>query len=264
MSNHLARVAVSLIAILAFTATGAEQPTNTPTWWQDYGIKFEGSTDSDLGSKQSAKGKAVTLGQLKDWAAGARDYLDSTLATEGGAGQLVKDGIASLEAGDPSAVASQQQFQTVLQPIYDRLIAAGYDTKASLAAHGAGADWASDYPWADAPTGLDGVALDLAAYAAWQLQQAAPADVTQAKLALSFDLSDSSLKVNFLRDRLGLGGKGKGGSGADEGSAKSGDEADGTAGKNGSANTLAGTLATTLASEDNHPALALVVLTPLE
>jgi hypothetical protein len=263
MKYRFSRALFGLLVLCSISMT-SEDRSSSPGWWQDYGIKFDDSATSTSYRNPTNNQSAVTIGQLKIWAIGARDYLDSTLSTDGGAGQIVTDAVAALDDSDPSLSASVAQFQNVMQPIYDRLIAAGFDTQASLQAHGAGAEWTSPYPWADAPVGPDDPAFDINAYAAWQSQQAVPANLGQAQLALSFDLSDFTIKTDLPGNGSGLGGKHNFGAGTDRDNAnETGDE---TSAKHGAATALASASPPAGADEANqtHAALALVVLTPLE
>jgi len=256
------------VAILAAVAIAADQPTTPPAWWPQYGITVGQPTASDAGTDQATNSTVVTVGQLTTWASGAKDYLDSSLTSVGGAGQPITDAINSLEAGDPTVNATGAQFQSVMQPIYDRLLAVGYDTKASLQANGAGADWASQYPWANASAGPDDPAFDADAYAAWQQQQAAPALVSQAQLALSFDLSTLSVTtINLPNNSPGLanntGQTQTIANGDANATAETGDGSKDTASAN-SVSAEGGILVESQPTVSDNPVLALVVLTPLE
>ncbi len=207
------------------------------------------------------------MGQLKDWALDTRDYLDSTLAADGGAGQSVTDAVNALDDSDPATPATVAQFRSVMQPIYDRLIAAGYDTKASLIAHGAGADWVFNYPWPDTPAGPNDLTFDADAYAAWFQQQANVVDLGQARLALSFDLSGLTLTAKVIGPADGgisIRKNGHAGNAAEVEATANGNDDSSTA-KNGSA-TIAkasGASAPAMQVVDNSE-LSLIVLTPLE
>jgi hypothetical protein len=264
MKKRFARVLLGLSIILTVAATAADRPATPPGWWEQYGITLGSSDELGTHLNYAKNNRLITIGQLKEWATGARDYLDNTLVTDGGAGQAVSDAVAALDDSDPSLSASVAQFQNVMQPIYDRLMATGFDTKANLQAHGAGAEWASAYPWAQAPARPDDPAFDADAYAAWQAQQAVPANLGQAQLALSFDLSDFTTKTDLPGNGSGLGGKHNFGAGTDRDNAnETGDE---TSAKHRASAASATALASAEADEANTTpaALALVVLTPLE
>lgn len=193
MKSRFARIVLGLTVTMAVAAIAADEPSAPPSWWQSYGIIFDQSTVSGL--SPSGGSTAVSIGQLKSWATDAANYLDDQLSQDGGAGQPVTDAIAALDDSDPSVNATAAQLQSVMQPIYDRLIAAGYNTKASLIANGAGADWSSNYPWATPPPGPGDPAYDPTAYSAWQQQQAANTTTGQVMLDLSFDFGNTTITV---------------------------------------------------------------------
>lgn len=267
MKNHCACAAFCLVAVLAVTATAADQPQSPPTWWQQYGITLEQPVDPDRNPNQLDDGTVVTVEELRNWATDAQNYLDDTLAADGGAGQLVADAIASLDDSDPAVPATVRQFQSVMQPIYDRLNAIGYDTQTGLQAYGATTDWNSKYPWPHIPAGSGDPAFDAGIYAIWQKQQAAPISFEQIKFALSFDLTDFTSMTKIVGPADGgiaLGKKPSSGNASDA-TGNLDIDADGAAAKNVLADSSMASSGSTLGMQTaDNSALALVVLTPLE
>lgn len=114
----------------------------------------------------------ANLGQLKHVAAQAREHLDATLP--GGAGTAVTTLVESF-TDDPETNFSPinlGQLKAVAKPFYDRLLAAGYDTKANLIARGYPATWTHSYPWDPATP---------------KAENYAPANIGQLKMVFSFD-----------------------------------------------------------------------------
>jgi hypothetical protein len=260
-----------LVILLAVGAMAAGQPAKLPAWWN-------GNTNPPAGPDETPPPlddwvhqpdrTAITYGQLKVVATHARDYLNSVLADVGGAGTKVDEALASLNdpttIPDDSAPAPQAQLQAITQPFYERLVAAGYDTKANLAASGLGADWASNFPWPDPPPGPDDAAYDANAYATWQQAQAAPANLGQLKVDFSFDLDSRTTKVALAGSQAGLSGK-SGTRTGDTAGSKAGDDEAGSLDK-GKAAVAGGKAGGNIAGSlvDDNAGLALIVLTPLE
>ena len=133
----------------------------------------------------------VNLGQLKHTATQAKKHLDEHLP--GGAGSEIHNLVAGVEPRtgqgytqeerdgfiqENYAPANLGQLKAVAKPFYDRLMGAGYDTKANLVARGYASNWAYDYPW-DPQTPVE--------------ENYAPANIGQLKMVFSFDLAVSEI-----------------------------------------------------------------------
>lgn len=157
-----------------------------PSWWSEVGtqiIEEEGEENNYA---------PANLGQLKHVAKMAKSYLDSNLA--GGSGTAVSSLVEGFVTGTtPEQIAANYaplnigQLKAVAKPFYDRLIEAGYDTKANLIERGL-TGWTHDYPW------------DPAAQAAQISDNYAPANLGQLKLVFSFDLTDFDVDQDGLPD----------------------------------------------------------------
>lgn len=155
---------------------------SNPTWWSDAATRI-----LDPASPQPANYAPVNVGQIKHVAAMARKYLDTALASVGGAGpaidSMVDSFVTQQGSTDPDAnytLANLGQIKNVAKPFYDRLIAIGYDTKANLIARGYPPGWAHDYPWI--PETL-------------QESNYVPANLGQLKMVFSFSLAGFNLST---------------------------------------------------------------------
>jgi hypothetical protein len=185
---------------LLFVAVAAFGDSLTwPAWLQNGGDAASANGDPAQSATwiNGDDSSPVTVSQLQWVAESARDYLEGELSSTGGAGADIDTLIAGFTDTDDSTPVTFAQLQEVAEPFYDRLIAAGFDTQASLAANGAGAGWESDYPWAEPPPGPGDPDYDESVYVAWQQAQDAPANLGELKLAFSFDLSGSTQTTIF-------------------------------------------------------------------
>lgn len=170
---------VFVLVLLLTTALAEGAP---PSWWTDdvAGTRIQNGGPSDNYAP-------LNLGQLKWVAKQAKKHLDLELGPIGGAGPAIDTLVASFtpqasqspedqaEAREKNyAPANLGQLKAVAKPFYDRLIAAGFNTKQNLIDHGA-AGWSFDYPWNPATA----VSANYA-----------PANLGQLKWAFAFDLGD--------------------------------------------------------------------------
>ncbi len=140
----------------------------------------------------------ANLGQLKYIAKQAKSHLDSNVV--GGAGTGISTLVGSFEPrtgqgytqpeidaflAENYAPINLGQLKYVAKPFYDRLLAAGYDTKANLIARGL-TGWTHDYPW-DPETPPE--------------ENYAPANLGQLKLVFSFDLASFDTDQDGLPDQ---------------------------------------------------------------
>jgi hypothetical protein len=115
---------------------------NPPAWWTAPATQIiqSGATANNYAP--------VNLGQLKYVAYQAKAYLDANLA--GGSGAAVTAMVAGFQTQaqvNNYTPVTIGQLKAVAKPFYDRLIAAGYNTKDSLKNFGYAANWADNYPW---------------------------------------------------------------------------------------------------------------------
>jgi len=186
------RIAIVVSAVLIAVSAYAVDP---PVWWSGSNTRIiqENGEENNYAP--------ANLGQLKHVAKQAKAHLDATFAGGGGgAGSAVNALVDSFEprAGQSYSQAEIDQFlkenyapinlgqlKAVAKPFYDRLLAAGYDTKANLIARGYPANWAYDYPWnPSTPTS----------------ENYAPANIGQLKLVFSFDASGLDSDTDSLPD----------------------------------------------------------------
>lgn len=140
----------------------------------------------------------ANLGQLKYVAKQAQKHLDAALVD--GAGTEISSFVANFTPKAGVTYTSQEleeiisanyapvnlgQVKAVAKPFYDRLLLAGYDTKANLIARGYPSTWAYDYPW-DPTTPVS--------------ENYAPANLGQLKMVFSFDLTDFDTDQDGLPD----------------------------------------------------------------
>lgn len=155
-----------LIGLIA-TAHAAD-----PVWWTNSTTHV---IDPSADHSTSANYAPANLGQLKNFATQAKTYLDNNLS--GGAGQAITTMVSGFSV-DPTlnyAPANLGQLKAVARPFYDRLLSAGYDTRANLIARGYSSGWTSYYPWDSAtPTS----------------ENYAPANLGQIKMVFSFEVTD--------------------------------------------------------------------------
>ena len=175
MKRHLL-----FLGLLAFGASLVL--AGAPSWWSTEATRILSADSSDNYAP-------ANLGQLKLVAKKAMEYLD--LYLPGGAGSDIAEMVAAFEPRLGQGYTPQQisqfkaanyapanlgQLKAVAKPFYDRLLAAGYDTRQNLIAHGAGG-WLYDYPW----LWSNPATPDPANYA--------PANIGQLKFVFSFDIS---------------------------------------------------------------------------
>ncbi len=156
-----------------------------PAWWSEEGTRVLDPDISDADNHSPAN-----LGQLKHMAKQAKMHLDAALP--GGSGPAIASLVEAFEPRIGQGYTQAQidafreqnyapinlgQLKAVAKPFYERLLAAGFDTKANLIAHGYPANWAYDYPW-NPQTPVE--------------ENYAPANLGQVKMTFSFGL------VNFL------------------------------------------------------------------
>jgi hypothetical protein len=175
MKRHIAFTGLLCLIGLTFTVRAAD-----PAWWTNSSAPI---IDPNADHSTSANYAPANLGQLKNVAAQAKAYLDNNLS--GGAGQGITTEVAGFST-DPSlnyAPVNLGQLKAVAAPFYDRLLSAGYDTRANLIARGYPSGWPSYYPWAlNTPTS----------------ENYAPANIGQIKMVFSFGVS--SLAAGTLVD----------------------------------------------------------------
>lgn len=156
----------------------------SPEWWDESSTRIvEENGDEDNYAP-------ANLGQLKHVAVQASKHLDDHLS--GGSGPAIQAMIAGFEPRSGQGYSPEQiqefldanyspinlgQLKAVAKPFYDRLLAAGYDTKQNLIDHGYPINWAFDYPW-DPATPVE--------------TNYAPANIGQLKIVFSFDLAGFS------------------------------------------------------------------------
>jgi hypothetical protein len=144
-----------------------------PLWWTEDSTRI-----IDCGA-QVDNYAPLSIGQLKNVAVRAKNYLDRSLAFDGGSGFAVRTLAesfltqASITSPDNYAPANLGQLKAVGLVFYDRLIEVGYDTKQNLIARGYPPSWSSDYPWSSSTPPADNYA---------------PANIGQLKMVFSFDL----------------------------------------------------------------------------
>lgn len=170
------RLRGSLLSLLLSATCATVLWAAPPAWWSDPQTKILDTANPATLEDNYAP---ANLGQLKHAAKQAKAHLDANLP--GGAGTA----ITTLVTGFGSNLTAEQrdanyapinlgQLKAVAKPFYDRLLSAGYDTKANLIAHGYPANWAFNYPWNPATPAEDNYA---------------PANIGQLKAAFSFNLS---------------------------------------------------------------------------
>jgi hypothetical protein len=158
-----------------------------PAWWTN------GSTqiiDSNASHEVGENYGPANLGQLKNVAKKAKLYLDDVLPGKSGTGiDAMVAGFSTTDVSGNYAPVNLGQFKAVAKPFYDRLLSAGYDTRANLVAHGYPLNWSSFYPW------TPGTAVS---------ENYAPANIGQLKMAFSFDLGGmgSSMLVDSNNNGL--------------------------------------------------------------
>ncbi len=106
----LAAACATLLLGLGVTAA------DYPPWWTDRGVVIDGAQPSDYA--------AANLGQLKCFAARARDELDENLS--GGAGTTLGEFVAGFSLSGNYVAINLGQLKNVASKVYDRLIEEGY------------------------------------------------------------------------------------------------------------------------------------------
>ena len=164
----------------------------SPSWWSHVSTQV---VDEEADEENYAP---ANLGQLKHMAKMAKTHLDMVLF--GGSGTSVGPLVESFEPRSGMGYTQPQidaflaenyapinlgQLKAVAKPFYDRLMEAGYDTRANLISHGYPAEWAFDYPW-DPETSVE--------------ENYAPANLGQLKAVFSFDLSTFDTDLDGLPD----------------------------------------------------------------
>ena len=174
-SRNLLRRGGFLAACLAvFMPATSRSQTGYPAWWTNAadGTQIIDSTASHEVSKNYAP---VNAGQLKNVAAKARQYF--SLYLPGGVGTEVNTLVDGFNATTYSpgnyAAVNLGQLKAAAKPFYDRLMAAGYDTRQHLIDRGYPSNWSSDYPWLPATPVAENYA---------------PANLGQLKAVFSFDV----------------------------------------------------------------------------
>ncbi len=172
-----------LAVLFAFTAVGGAMadPLPVPGWFPNPNPLTQPAPGANY--------VPANLGQLKHMATLAKAHLDATLV--GGAGFYVEQMVASFGPDDGVAYTQAEkqenyrpvnigQLKAVAKPFYDRLKAAGFDTKGSLSARlslasGATVVWAFDVPWNPSTA---------------KSANYAPANIGQLKFVFGFDLTE--------------------------------------------------------------------------
>lgn len=134
--RHLAplRLCVSLLLSIFLGVWGLQAAP--PEWWSD-GVT--GGTPSPS--------SPANVGQLKNISKRAAEHLDENLP--GGAGSEIWAMIDAWTVSTPDnfSPCNLAQAKATVRPFLDRLLSAGYDTKANWIARGYPSGWAYDYPW---------------------------------------------------------------------------------------------------------------------
>lgn len=171
---------IPLTGLLCLLGLAAIARATDPAWWTNSATQV---VDPNADHSASANYEPANLGQLKNFAAQAKTYLDANLS--GGSGQAITTMITGFST-DPTinyAPANLGQLKAVARPFYDRLLSAGYDTRANLLARGYPSGWTSYYPWDEnTPTS----------------ENYGPANIGQLKMVFSFEVG--SLAAGTLVD----------------------------------------------------------------
>jgi len=166
---------IAVTFILTVVAFGAN-----PGWWSD-------STNGTLfiDSNSTINNYApLNIGQLKNMASKASTYLNNQLSLVGGAGANVTTMVGNFTTNGTLnyQAANLGQLKAVAKPIYDRLIAVGYNTTLNLQNQGYANTWTGVYPWdPSTPTS----------------QNYVQANLGQAKMVFSFDLTNFTVSANL-------------------------------------------------------------------
>jgi len=188
---------VALLCLVIGTSSWAAGPG----WWSESSTQVVDPTETHTLSENYAP---ANLGQLKNMAKQARLHLNATLAGEAGndidtlvggfeprVGQGYTQSQIDAFIAKNYAPINLGQLKAVAKPFYDRLHAAGFDTKANLIGRGFTNVWASPhnwtgyYPWNPATAVADNYA---------------PANIGQLKMVFSFDLSGFDTDKDGLPD----------------------------------------------------------------
>lgn len=176
----LVGIGAALLAAAAFAAD--------PAWWTDsaHNTNF---IDTSISSPNNYT--VLNLGQLKNVAVKAKNYLDIQFAPVGGAGPAIDTMVGGFSNNTTLNYqpANLGQLKAVAKPFYDRLIEVGYDTRANLIARGYSSAWPYQYPW-DPYTPV--------------AQNYAPANLGQIKMIFSFDVGAFVSSKNWDADNDGL------------------------------------------------------------
>jgi|GEM_PF-5040968 len=171
----------TLTGFLCLIGLAATVRASDPAWWTNSTTQV---IDPNADHSTSANYAPANIGQLKNFAAQARNYLDWNFA--GGAGDEIETMVNGFST-DPSvnyAPANIGQLKAVARPLYDRLIALGYNTTQNLKDHGYPSSWTSAYPWDTnhlVPTS----------------ENYAPANIGQLKSVFSFGSMNFSVQVTL-------------------------------------------------------------------
>lgn len=176
---------VILFSVALIPGTAKSAP---PAWWSD-----PASPVVEEGGTIEENYAPANLGQLKNMALKAKIHLNANLVGE--AGSAIDALVNGFEPRAGQGYTQQQidafiaenyapinlgQLKAVAKPLYDRLHAAGFDTKASLIGRGftnvwvSPHNWTGYYPWNPATAVADNYA---------------PANIGQLKMVFSFDLA---------------------------------------------------------------------------
>lgn len=177
------RISLSIAAIAMLSVALAEDPS----WWDSTVIDDNGDHSIE------ANYAPANLGQLKNIAKEAADHLEATLPDGAGTpiDQLVESfgtNLSQAEKDANYAPINLGQLKAVSKPFYDRLIAAGYNTKQNVIDHGV-SGWSEKYPW-DPNTAVS--------------DNYFPANVGQLKLVFSFDVTGLAASILVDSDDDGL------------------------------------------------------------
>lgn len=176
---------------LALATLLAAQP---PAWWSNSSNPVVDPNATTTGVDQNYA--PANLGQLKFFAKQAKLHLDASLY--GGSGSAItslvsgftpQQGVSYTQAELDALRAANYapinlgQLKAVAKPFYERLNAAGYDTKANLKARGYASSWEYVYPWNPTTPVAENYA---------------PANIGQLKLVFSFDLNGFDTDLDGL------------------------------------------------------------------
>jgi hypothetical protein len=135
--------AAACVAIIMATCAAAFSQSQ-PGWWTNPATRI---LDPNVQDTIASHYSPANAGQLKNMALNAMEHLDDKLPD--GAGSQVRtlvNGFAA-EGELDYAPINLGQLMAVAKPFYDRLVSAGYDSKANLINRGYPSNWTFNYPW---------------------------------------------------------------------------------------------------------------------